>query len=351
MKKTTQRATVFDVAREARVGTSTVSRVINGGALVGPDAMERVRKAIRKLNYQPNHAAQILKGDRTNTIGLIVPSVADPFFAVCTEAAQEILRAHGFLLFVTCSNTDPLVDLECLNTLAQHQVDGILFAPAATRNEELVQALSRISIPVVIFDRPIHGYSLPSVVSTNYKGAKEATQHLISHGYKQIVCLGKKGEDSIYSMKERVRGYRSAMKEAHLTPRIDFSLISQEPTELAMKAYLHGTNPPDAIFATNNLVTISVFEALRNLRIKIPKKMALVGFDDFELASTLEPSITVVKQEIKLIVKTAADLLFDQLALKRQSPSKATYTTDNSGVVWMETELIVRSSCGCHKGK
>jgi LacI family transcriptional regulator len=79
--------------------------------------------------------------------------------------------------------------------------------------------------------------------------------------------------------------------------------------------------------------------------------MALVGFDDFELASTLEPSITVVKQEIKVIVKTAADLLFDQLALKRQSPSKATYTTDNSGVVWMETELIVRSSCGCHKGK
>lgn len=338
---------MFDVAREARVGTSTVSRVVNGGELVSAKALARVRAAILKLDYQPNRAAQILKGERTKTIGLIVPSVTDPFYAICTEVAQEISRAHGFLLFVTCSNNAPLIDLESLNTLVQHQVEGILIAPAASRNEELVQALSRISIPVVVFDRLIHGYSSPSVVSTNLKGAKEATRHLISHGYKQILCLGKK-EDSIYTMKERVRGYRSAMKEAHLTPRIDFTLASQESTELAMKAYMHGTNPPDAIFAAHNLATISVFEALKSLRIKIPKKVALVGFDDFELASTLEPSITVVKQDIRLIVKKAAELLFDQLALKRHGPSKAADRVDESGYLWVETELIVRSSCGCH---
>jgi LacI family transcriptional regulator len=256
MKTKTQHATLSDVAREARVGTSTVSRVINGGARVSPETLERVRAVIRKFDYQPNLAARILKGDLTKTIGLIIPSVADSFFAVCAEAAQEIARAHGLLLIVTCSNNDPRVEMENLNTLIQHRVDGLLLAPAASRNDELVQALSRTSIPVVTFDRPIFDSSIPSVISGNYKGAKEATRHLISHGYKRIVCMGMKGEDSLYTNKERIRGYRVAMQEANLTPKIDVSITSYESVVLALKAYLYGTNPPDAIFALRNLVTI-----------------------------------------------------------------------------------------------
>jgi LacI family transcriptional regulator len=351
MKRTTQHATLFDVAREARVGTSTVSRVINGGARVSPDTLERVRAVIRKLGYHPNKAAQILKGERTKTIGLVVPNVANPFFAICVEAAQEILRSHGFLLIVTCSNDDPRIELEDFNTLVQRQVEGILLVPAATSNKELVQVLSRTSIPVVSFDRPIHDSSVPSVVSTNYKGSKEATRHLISHGCKQIVCLAMKGDESLYTSKERIRGYRIAMQEAHLMPKIDFSCTSQESTELALNAHLYGANPPDAIFAIRNLVTIYAFEALHKLQVRVPEKIALVGFDDFQLASILEPPITVVKQEIELMGKMAAELLFDRLTLKRQSAARATDKVDNSGVLWLETELIIRNSCGCHKGE
>ena len=172
IKKKKEHATVFDVAREARVGTSTVSRVVNGGALVSAKALARVHAAIRKLNYLPNNAAQILKGERTKTIGLIVPSVVDRFFAICVEDAQEVARAHGYLLFVTCSNNDPLIEMENLNTLVQRQVDGILLVPAASYNKELVSALDRITPPVVCFDRPLHKSSVPSVISTHYKGAK-----------------------------------------------------------------------------------------------------------------------------------------------------------------------------------
>ena len=266
------------------------------------------------------------------------------------EDAQEVAPAHGYLLFVTCSNNDPLIEMENLNTLVQRQVDGIL-VPAASYNKELVSALDRITPPVVCFDRPLHKSSVPSVISTHYKGAKEATLHLISHGYKQILCLGRKGEDTLYAMKERERGYRAAMKEAHLMPRIDHSITSQESTVLALKAYLHGVNPPDAIFAIRNRVTISVYEALRTMRVRIPKQVALLGFGDFELASTLEPSITVVKQDVKLIAKKAAELLFAKLAFKHQRPSKATDRVDESDHLWVETELIIRSSCGSHKGK
>ena len=346
MKKTPH-ATLADIAREARVGTSTVSRVVRGGARVSPETLERVRAVIRKFDYQPNDAARILKGERTKTIGLIVPSVADSFFAICAEAAQEISRSHGFLLIVTCSNNDPRLELENLNKLVQRRVDGLLLAPATSRNEELVQILSRASIPVVSFDRPIHDSSIPSVVSHNYRGAKEATRHLISHGYKRIVCLGMKGEDSLYTNKERIRGYRTAMQEANLPPKIDVSINNYESAELALKAYLYGVNPPDAIFALRNLVTIYVFEALHKLRVRVPKKVALVGFDDFQLASALQPAITVVKQEMELMGKMAAELLFEQLTIKRQS-IKAADAVDSSGIRWLEADLIIRDSCGCH---
>jgi LacI family transcriptional regulator len=348
MKKTIQHATLFDVAREARVGTSTVSRVIKGGARVSPDTLERVRAIIRKLGYHPNKAAQILKGERTKIIGLVAPNISNPFFALCVEAAQDISRTHGFLLIMTCSNDIPSVELDDINALLQRQVEGILLVPVATCNNELVQILSQTPIPVVSFDRPIHNSSVPSVVSTNYKGSKEATRHLISHGCKHIVCLAMKGDESLYTSKERIRGYRIAMQEAHLMPRIDFSCTTQESTELALKSYLCEANPPDAIFAIRNHVTIFAFEALHKLHVRIPETIALVGFDDFQLASSLEPSITVVKQEIEQMGKMAAMLLFDQI-LKRQSTSRVTGKSCNSGNLWLQTELIVRNSCGCHK--
>lgn len=167
--------------------------------------------------------------------------------------------------------------MDNLNTLIQRQIDSILLVSAAAYNEELARTLKSISIPVVSFDRPVHNSPVPSVVSTNYKSAKEATRHLISHGCKQIVCLGMKGEESLYTKKERVRGYRAAMQEEHLTPRIDFSITSQESAVQALKAYLHGTNPPDGIFATKNLATISVFETLKIMRVKIPKQSPLLA--------------------------------------------------------------------------
>jgi LacI family transcriptional regulator len=347
MKKLASHATLGDVAREAQVGKSTVSRVINGGARVSPETIARVNEVIRRFDYQPNHAARILKGNRTKTVGLIVPSVADSFFAICAEAAQEIARANDFLLIVTCSNNDPRVELENLNTLLQRRIDGLLLAPAASQNEELVNILGRSGIPVVCFDRPILGSAVHSVVSSNYKGAKEATRHLISHGYKRIVCLGMKGEDSLYTNTERIRGYRFAMQEARLPAKVDVSLTSYESTKLMLKAHLYGANPPDAIFAVRNLVTIYCFEALHELRVKIPNRVALLGFDDFELASALDPPITVVKQEMELMGKMAAELLFEELNTRRQGQTRISSASEKSGILWLDAQLIVRSSCGC----
>ena len=347
MKKENSHATLADVAREAGVGTSTVSRVINGGKLVSSATLERVQAVIGKLDYQPNHAARVLKGERAKTIGLIVPSLADPFFASCAEAAQEIARSHGFLLVVTSSNNDPRMEMESVNALIQRRVDGLLLAPATSRNEELVHLLNRSSIPVVSLDRPIFNSSVRAVLSNNYRGAKEATRHLISHGYKHIVCLGMKGENSLYTNKERILGYRHAMREAKLFPKVDVSVTNYESAEFALKMHTRGVDPPDAIFALRNLVTIYTYKALQKMNIKVPQKVALIGFDDFELASTLQPSITVVKQQMEKTGKIAAELLFQELMQKGQRRVRTAITGKHSGTIRLETELILRSSCGC----
>jgi LacI family transcriptional regulator len=131
MKKQSSHATLTDVARAAGVGTTTVSRVIDGGERVSQETLARVQAVIEELDYQPNQAARILKGERTKTIGLIVPSIAGPFFSIVAEAAQEIARTHESLLILTVSNNDPTVELENLNVLIRHRADGLLFAPAA----------------------------------------------------------------------------------------------------------------------------------------------------------------------------------------------------------------------------
>src|ERR1039457_5525811 len=144
--------TLSEVARQAGVGTTTVSRVINGGERVSPKTLARVRRVIEALGYMPNQAARVLKGDRTNTIGLIIPSIADPFFSSCAEAAQAVARANDSLLIVTTSHNDPHAEIENINILTRHRVDGLIIVPANSQSQALGEFLNRLSIPIVAID-------------------------------------------------------------------------------------------------------------------------------------------------------------------------------------------------------
>src|ERR1700726_4043544 len=137
MKKQTSHATLTEVARKAGVGTTTVSRVINGGERVSPKTLARVLKVIETVGYTPNEAARTLKGHRTKTIGLVIPSIADPFFASCAEAAEAVARANDSLLIVTGSHNDPHTEMENLNILMSHRVDGLIIAPANSQSQVL----------------------------------------------------------------------------------------------------------------------------------------------------------------------------------------------------------------------
>jgi LacI family transcriptional regulator len=343
MRKTSRHPTLSEVARLAGVGTTTVSRVINGGQRVDPKTLARVRRVIDKLGYMPNQAARILRGGRTRTIGLLIPSIADPFFSSCAEAAQAIVRANDSLLIVTTTQNDPHAELENVNVLMRHRTDGLIITPSNSENQALSEMLQRLSVPVVAMDRPLSSSAIPSVLADNFTGALMGMRHLIEHGRRRIACLT--GETTLYTIRERIRGYRKAVEVAGVPYLLDTSIRDYKSAEYAVESMLAGPEPPDALFTLKNSTTIFVFEALQKLNVAIPGAVALLGYDDFELAATVRPSISVIQQPVEEIGRITAELLFEELhgQSRGDRPSKP----KSPRRVQLETRLIRRASCGC----
>ncbi|GGH06221.1 LacI family DNA-binding transcriptional regulator [Silvibacterium dinghuense] len=338
-KKKSKHPTLSEVAKKAGVGTTTVSRVINGGQRVDPQTLARVQKVIESLGYMPNQAARILKGDRTRSIGFVIPSIADPFFSSCAEAAQAIARAHDSLLIVLTTQNDAHAEVESVNVLLRHRADGFILAPGNSQSQVLRTLLKRVQVPVVTLDRPMEGMPIPAVVADNFAGARMATRHLIDHGYRRIACLT--GEPTLYTLHERIKGYQKEIETAGLEMILDASIKDYRSAEYAVESVLAAPNPPDALLTLKNSTTIFVFEALQKLGISVPERVALLGYDDFELAATVRPSISVVQQPIEALGRTAAELLFSRML------DGAGAEKDRGKMVELHTRLIPRASCGC----
>jgi LacI family transcriptional regulator len=328
-KKKLNTPALRDVARRAGVGAATVSRVINGGQNVSPRTLAAVQKAIDELAYHPNQAARSLKGAPTKTIGLIVPSVADPFFSTAAAAIQDVARQHGTLVLLAASENQHAREREQITTLIQRRIDGLILTPSEAAAPDM---LRHAGFPIVCFDRPFPGNSLPSVLSDNYGGAKAATEYLVKRGYKRILCVA--GDPNLFTSQRRVRGHRDVIRAAGLPYLAKLEVQDPAGVAAAITPFLKGKERADAIFCIKNAITVEAYKLLHRARIAIPQKMALLGFDDFDLADTLEPPITVVRQPIQAMATKAAELLFDSLEKHEISRNPVT----------LKVELIERGS-------
>ena len=330
MKKERTVPALMDVARRAGVGAATVSRVINGGQSVSSKTLAAVQQAIVELGYHPSEAARSLKGARTKTIGLIIPTVADPFFALAAAAVQEVARAHGTLVLLAASDNLPSRESEQVVSLIQRRVDGLILAPSDTADVDL---LKHAGFPVVCFDRPFPGSGLPTVLSDSYGGAKMATQHLVESGCRRVVCLA--GDRELFTSQRRVRGYRDAVSAAGLPYLAELDVNDLEGVRLALTRHLAGRQKIDGIFSIKNALTVHAYKVLRELGVSVPGKVSLLGFDDFELADTLDPPITVVRQPVLGIATKAAEMLFEVMKTREQKRRTVT----------LKVELVERGSC------
>jgi len=320
-----------DVARKAGVGAATVSRVINGGRNVSPTTFAAVTAAIQDLGYHPNHAARSLKGARTKTIGLVVPSVADPFFSSAAAAIEDVARTRQTLVLLATSNNDPEHEREQMSTLIQRRIDGLILVPSAATDRTLFE---RAGFPTVCLDRPVKGNPFSTVLGDNYAGAKMATQHLLDHGYTRILCLG--GDPALFTSKKRFQGHREVIRKTGLPYLADFNVQDYASADAAVLSHLTGPGI-DAIFTTKNSTTVYVYKILKSLGLSIPGDVALLGYDDFELADALDPPISVIRQPVTQLATAAAELLFEQMDRGK----------GGQGLTTLDVELVRRRSCGC----
>jgi len=332
--------TIRDVARVARVGLMTVSRVINNHPSVRASTRKKVEAAIVQLGYRQNEAARLLKGQRAKLIGLIVPDISDAFFASCAHTVQQIARMHGYMTLVVSSERDPELEFQEAELMASRKVSGLLVVTSMSNRDERMSRLQNTGLAIVAFDRPLPGANTDCVLVENRTGAEEATQHLIEHGHRRIVCAGY--DDDTYTVSERVRGYTQQMTSSGLKPQLAFGLSTLDDVRRWLAGIWTSKSRPTAIFSINHRTSVSMLQALTEREIKIPGDIALVGFDDFELAGVVSPALTTIAQSPVEVARRSMALLLERLHTSkdgvRTSPAK----------ILLPVKLMIRASCGPH---
>jgi LacI family transcriptional regulator, galactose operon repressor len=317
------RPTMKDVAARAGVGLKTVSRVVNGEAGVSPDTERRVQESISALGFRRNDSARILRKGRTASIGLVLEDLADPFYAPLSRAVEEVARAHGALLINGSSAEDPAREQELVLALCARRVDGLVIVPASDDHRYLEPEIAA-GVATVFVDRPPGKIEADRVLVDSFTGAREGVAHLIAHGHRRIGFIG--DLPRIHTAHERIRGYEAAMSQAGLPVHTSWLAPgATDPGRVRADAerMLSGAEPVTALFAGNNRVTVTLVRVLAEL----DRPVALVGFDDFELADMLSPPVTVVAQDPAQLGRTAAGLLFRRLEGANDPPRLMTHPT------------------------
>jgi LacI family transcriptional regulator len=321
------RATMRDVAALAGVAIKTVSRVINNVPTVDPELAARVRTAADKLGYRPNLTASNLRrlGGRTNTLGLLVEDVGNPFSAALHRAVEDVARERGVLLLTGSLDEQPAREQQLARTLIDRRVDGLIIVPAGDDHRYVV-AEQRAGTAFAFVDRLPTPLVADAVVADNRAGAERGVRHLIDGGRRRIAYLG--DDPTIETARERLAGYRDALSGAALPADpaiVRHGLRAVGAAASAALDLLTGERPPDAIFASQNLVTIGAVEALHQLGLHT--SVALVGFDDFALANVLNPGVTVMAQDPAAMGRLAAERIFARLDGDRSPARVFTITT------------------------
>lgn len=330
-------ATMEDVAREASVSMTTVSHVLNGTRKVNPETEAAVREAMQRVGYVPNTVARVLAGAASRTIGVAISALTNHYFSETVRAIETECARNGLMMFFADTHDDPEHELKVVQSLHQRQVDGIVLAPARDAERRTVQYVTANHIPVVLVDRLVPS-DLDQVGVENKRSSMQLVMHLIEHGHKRIGLIS--GAPGLSTSEERVAGYRAALKKADIPfeeelVRCGESLL--EPARLATRELLALRRPPTAIMAANNLMTIGAMHALRDARMDVPGKIALVGFDDFDWADYFSPRLTVVAQPLEELGARSVQLLMKRIKEPNDKPH----------ILRLTPSLRIRNSCGC----
>jgi DNA-binding LacI/PurR family transcriptional regulator len=324
--------TIYDVAKEAGVAISTVSKVLNNTGSIGAKTRKKVEETMQKLNYQPSVAASVKK--RIQTIGLLIPNIADPFMAEIARTIEDHGRKFGFSLMICSTDNDLDKEIEYVSILKQKYIDGIIIA-TGLKNTAALKELISSEIPVALLAREVPSLAVNTVVVNDFLGAFEATSYLIKLGHQKIAMIT---EDIYFPVtKSRLDGYKQALEQAGINYNENLVMINNTSFTDALDSTVKLLNlpePPTAIFASTEPLAIGAIQGARESGFDIPKDISIVGFDNSILAEMCYPQLTTMSQPIQEMGKKIIELLVEEI----KDPKKLKQR------IVMSPELVIRGT-------
>jgi len=329
--------TIRDVARAAGVSTATAARALGGYGHASPAARRKVSESARQLGYRPNVVARALVSRATTTVGLVVGDIENPFFAAAARGLADVMDAHGYTVLLANADEDAGRERRAVDALRARQVDGMVVVPAPGASPEHLTELVSAGVPLVLLDRAVVGVAADSVLVRNVAGARAAVAHLAGLGHRRIGVVS--DSPDITSSAERIQGYRQALRAAGIAPEpglISIGGPTRDDGEAAALRLLDRPDRPTAVFTANNFMTVGALRAARSLALRIPEDVALVGFDDLDWTTLVQPPVTVVRQPVADLGRVAGERLLRRLDGDAGPPKR----------IRLDANLIVRGSCG-----
>jgi LacI family transcriptional regulator len=334
-----RRVSLKDIAERVGVSTALVSYVLNGQEKekrVGAEVVVKIRKALKEMNYKPNQIARSLRNGTTQTIGLIVTDIANPFFSSMARHIEDEANKSGYTVIIGSSDENSEKSDNLVETLLNRQVDGFIIVPAEGCSD-CIKTLLEDKVPLVMVDRYIPGLPSNHVVLDNFTASYSATIHLIKKGYKQIGLIAYKS--TLIHMKERIRGYEEAMKNSGfekniLIKQVRIDHITNDMTKAIESVINKEEKKIDALFFVTNTLSLAGLYKINSLGIKVPGDLALIGFDGNEAFDFFYSPLTFVKQPVDEMGKEAVRILLDQI----NGSNKISHVN-------LMSQLIIRDSC------
>lgn len=333
-----KQVTIKDIAKELNLSISTVSRALRDSWEISEPTKQRVLELAKRLEYNPNPAALNLLNSHSKEIGVIVPEIANPFFAVVIAGIEDIAFAQGYQVVIYQSHDS--YEREVLNVkhILQQRKDGLLVSIAtSTKDVSHFQTMRERGFPIVFFDRVCEGIDTHSVSVDDFEGAYMATEHLLNQGCEQLALLS--GPEHLLTSRRRIDGYRTALLDHNRPVREEWIIplpFNPEQSLAVTRELLSSPDRPDGIFAASDAIALGSHAAINELGLSMPEEIALIGFADLPIASLLNPPLSSVAEPTFEMGQSAAKLLINLI----QNPDEQITSINKV----LKTKLMVRRS-------
>lgn len=327
--------TIKDIAREANVSVTTVSRVLNKKPDVSDDTKKEILKIIDELGYKPNGIARGLVLNKTYTIGLVVPDISNPYFPQVAKGVEKKAKELGYSVIFCDTDNDKEEEKKAIELLKNRRVDGIVLSLSMINKSEL-NKLQQENFPVVQIDREVPGLNYPTVIIDNNESAFKATKYLIQLGHTQIAHIT--GDLDTKTGQDRLVGFKRALKKFNIYQKEKWILegdYSKESGFNLMKQLLESKERPTAVFAANDLMALGAYEAIFNYDLEIPEDISIIGHDDIDVASIIRPELTTMAQPKYKLGQEAARTLIEEIENNK---------VENKRRILLKSQLIIRNS-------